>query len=363
MQSQGPAVNVGYLLTVGFCFPVFLISVPVMFGHNCRHDDSCGRICGQSTCTQGPERGCRPGRVACRAWFRRAFVPGRRGAGACPAPRSSTNMYGPGQGARAARDLHRRCQEAQRGADHVLLFGRRARQNYAVPPSIASRAGREPAPDQRSGAGKTKDLAALLTNLEPNDVLFIDEIPLPEPGGRGNPLPGAGGLSDRHHDRRRSGCTLPSSSISSHSRWWAPPRAPACSPTRLRDRFGIVARLEFYTSEELSRIVRRSAGLLNAPIDAEGCFEIACAARAARRALPIACCAAVRDYADVKGDGRIHAQIADRALAMPRCGPPGFDIMDRKAARSRGASFRWRPGRPGQYRGEYRRGIGHHRVT
>ncbi|MEF9948382.1 MAG: Holliday junction branch migration DNA helicase RuvB, partial [Comamonas sp.] len=97
----------------------------------------------------------------------------------------------------------------------------------------------------------------------------------------------------------------------------------------LRDRFGIVARLEFYTSEELTRIVRRSAGLLKAPIDDEGCFEIARRSRGTPR-IANRLLRRVRDYADVKGDGRITREIADKALAMLDVDPQGFDIMDRK---------------------------------
>ncbi|MEG2632811.1 MAG: Holliday junction branch migration DNA helicase RuvB, partial [Comamonas sp.] len=97
----------------------------------------------------------------------------------------------------------------------------------------------------------------------------------------------------------------------------------------LRDRFGIVARLEFYTSEELSRIVRRSAGLLKAPIDDEGCFEIARRSRGTPR-IANRLLRRVRDYADVKSDGRITREIADLALAMLDVDPQGFDVMDRK---------------------------------
>jgi Holliday junction DNA helicase RuvB len=97
----------------------------------------------------------------------------------------------------------------------------------------------------------------------------------------------------------------------------------------LRDRFGIVARLEFYTSEELSRIVRRSAGLLGAPIDDEGCFEIARRSRGTPR-IANRLLRRVRDYAEVKGDGRITRAMADKALAMLDVDPQGFDIMDRK---------------------------------
>jgi Holliday junction DNA helicase RuvB len=97
----------------------------------------------------------------------------------------------------------------------------------------------------------------------------------------------------------------------------------------LRDRFGIVARLEFYTAEELQRIVTRSARLLNAPIDAEGAIEVARRSRGTPR-IANRLLRRVRDYADVKGDGRINRDIADKALAMLDVDPLGFDVMDRK---------------------------------
>jgi Holliday junction DNA helicase RuvB len=97
----------------------------------------------------------------------------------------------------------------------------------------------------------------------------------------------------------------------------------------LRDRFGIVARLEFYTPEELARIVTRSAGLLEVPTDAEGAFEIARRSRGTPR-IANRLLRRVRDYADVKGDGRIGKALADKALAMLDVDPQGFDVMDRK---------------------------------
>ncbi|MFM2056733.1 MAG: Holliday junction branch migration helicase RuvB, partial [Pseudomonadota bacterium] len=97
----------------------------------------------------------------------------------------------------------------------------------------------------------------------------------------------------------------------------------------LRDRFGIVARLEFYTPEELCRIVTRSAGLLGTPIDADGAMEVARRSRGTPR-IANRLLRRVRDYADVKGDGRIRKAIADKALAMLDVDPLGFDLMDRK---------------------------------
>jgi Holliday junction DNA helicase RuvB len=97
----------------------------------------------------------------------------------------------------------------------------------------------------------------------------------------------------------------------------------------LRDRFGIVARLEFYTAEELARIVRRSAGLLDAPTDDEGAAEIARRSRGTPR-IANRLLRRVRDYADVKGTGHITLDIAHKALAMLDVDPQGFDVMDRK---------------------------------
>jgi Holliday junction DNA helicase RuvB len=97
----------------------------------------------------------------------------------------------------------------------------------------------------------------------------------------------------------------------------------------LRDRFGIVARLEFYTSQELLRIVTRSAGLLKVPMSEDGGFEIARRSRGTPR-IANRLLRRVRDYADVKGKGLIDLDIANRALAMLDVDPQGFDLMDRK---------------------------------
>jgi Holliday junction DNA helicase RuvB len=97
----------------------------------------------------------------------------------------------------------------------------------------------------------------------------------------------------------------------------------------LRDRFGIVARLEFYSAEELTLIVTRSAGLLNVPILPEGAIEIARRSRGTPR-IANRLLRRVRDYAQVKGDGRIDPGTADRALKMLDVDPLGLDVMDRK---------------------------------
>jgi Holliday junction DNA helicase RuvB len=97
----------------------------------------------------------------------------------------------------------------------------------------------------------------------------------------------------------------------------------------LRDRFGIVSRLEFYTPEQLARIVTRSAGLLNAPIVAEGAFEIAKRSRGTPR-IANRLLRRVRDFAEVKADGNITKETAAAALVMLDVDPVGFDVMDRK---------------------------------
>jgi Holliday junction DNA helicase RuvB len=97
----------------------------------------------------------------------------------------------------------------------------------------------------------------------------------------------------------------------------------------LRDRFGIVGRLEFYTPQELTRIVTRSAALLNAPIDDDGAFEIAKRSRGTPR-IANRLLRRVRDYAEVKGNGDITKAMADSALIMLDVDAVGFDLMDRK---------------------------------
>jgi len=97
----------------------------------------------------------------------------------------------------------------------------------------------------------------------------------------------------------------------------------------LRDRFGIVGRLEFYTPEELTRIVKRSAGLLNTPVEPDASFEVARRSRGTPR-IANRLLRRVRDYAEVKGNGTISLDMAHRALTMLDVDPMGFDLMDRK---------------------------------
>jgi len=175
---------------------------------------------------------------------------------------------------------------------------------------------------------KPKDLAALLTNLEKNDVLFIDEIHRLSPVVEEILYPA---LEDYKID-----IMIGEGPAARSIKLDLQPFTLVGATTRagmltnpLRDRFGIVARLEFYTPAELGTIVHRSAGLLNVPIQAEGAFEIARRSRGTPR-IANRLLRRVRDYAEVKGDGLITRQIADLALKMLDVDPEGFDLMDRK---------------------------------
>ena len=175
---------------------------------------------------------------------------------------------------------------------------------------------------------KPKDLAALLTNLEANDVLFIDEIHRLSPVVEEILYPA---LEDYQIDIMIGDGPAARSiklDLQPFTLVGATTRAGMLT-NPLRDRFGIVARLEFYTNDELKQIVLRSAGLLNTPIDDEGAIEIANRSRGTPR-IANRLLRRVRDYADVKGTGRITQDIAKKALTMLDVDPIGFDVMDRK---------------------------------
>jgi Holliday junction DNA helicase RuvB len=172
------------------------------------------------------------------------------------------------------------------------------------------------------------DLAAILTNLEPHDVLFIDEIHRLSPVVEEILYPA---LEDFQID-----IMIGEGPAARSVKLDLPPFTLVGATTRagmltnpLRDRFGIVARLEFYTAEELQSIVGRSATLLNAPLDPEGALEIARRSRGTPR-IANRLLRRVRDYAEVKADGQITRTVADAALVMLDVDSAGLDIMDRK---------------------------------
>ena len=212
--------------------------------------------------------------------------------------------------------------------DHVLLFGPPGLGKTTLSHIIAHELGVNLRQTSGPVLEKPKDLAALLTNLEKNDVLFIDEIHRLSPVVEEILYPA---LEDYKID-----IMIGEGPAARSIKLDLQPFTLVGATTRagmltnpLRDRFGIVSRLEFYTSEELARIVKRSAGLLNLPADEEGGFEIARRARGTPR-IANRLLRRVRDYADVKGVGKITLDIANRALAMLDVDPQGFDLMDRK---------------------------------
>ena len=212
--------------------------------------------------------------------------------------------------------------------DHVLLFGPPGLGKTTLSHIIAAELGVNLRQTSGPVLEKPKDLAALLTNLEKNDVLFIDEIHRLSPVVEEILYPA---LEDYQID-----IMIGEGPAARSIKLDLQPFTLVGATTRagmltnpLRDRFGIVSRLEFYTPEELARIVKRSAGLLKSPMDEAGGFEIARRSRGTPR-IANRLLRRVRDYADVKGSGRIDQAIAQKALTMLDVDPEGFDLMDRK---------------------------------
>ncbi|AZI14381.1 Holliday junction branch migration DNA helicase RuvB [Avibacterium gallinarum] len=216
----------------------------------------------------------------------------------------------------------------QDALDHLLIFGPPGLGKTTLANIVANEMGVNIRTTSGPVLEKAGDLAAMLTNLEPHDVLFIDEIHRLSPAIEEVLYPA---MEDYQLD-----IMIGEGPAARSIKLDLPPFTLIGATTKagsltspLRDRFGIVQRLEFYSVEDLTSIVARSAQCLNLAIEQDAAQEIACRSRGTPR-IANRLLRRVRDYADVKNAGQISAQIAKSALSMLDVDPAGFDFMDRK---------------------------------